>query len=370
MEFPILFKKNDNGKLQFWKIYIVEESSQKVEVFIEYGLIGGKITKPSPQIIESVGSKNALQRAKQLAETKWKNKQISGGYKEQSMAKSYTEFQPMKPVDWEKYSHAMNYPAFLQPKLDGVRMFAYLDKKGDLQTLSRQSKPIENIEHLRTILEMILAEHPDLVLDGELLINKEYQQKDLRGVLAKKYLDDEDEKKIGTITYNVFDIVERGKMDASFEERWKLAEKIAKKYKEVQVVPTVEVKSKEEVNKNFNELVERGFEGAIIRNKEGRYRMGKQSQDVQKIKLYFMDEFEIVNYHEGTGNDKGTVIWEVKCLKNPGRSFRVKPMGSREIKRKWFEEGKTYIGKKMFVYFYEKNEEGCVVRIKTGEMKK
>ena len=82
-----------------------------------------------------------------------------------------------------------------------------------------------------------------------------------------------------------------------------------------------------------------------------------------------MDEFEIIDYHEGTGSDKGTVIWEVKCLKNPGRSFRVKPMGSRELKKKWFEDGNKYIGKKMLVYFYEKNAEGCVMRIKTGEMK-
>ena len=95
--------------------------------------------------------------------------------------------------------------------------------------------------------------------------------------------------------------------------------------------------------------------------------MGKQSQNTQKIKLYFMDEFEIINYHEGSGNNKGTVIWEVKCLKNPNRSFKVRPMGSRESKRLLFKDAEQFIGKKLEVYFYEKNEDGCVVRIKTAK---
>ena len=370
MEFPILFKKTDNNKTQFWKIYITEESPEKAEIFTEYGLTDGKITKPSPQTILKSGNKTALERAKQPAQTKWKNKKITNGYQEQEMPNKFIKFQPMKPVDWEKFSHSMKYPAYLQPKLDGVRMFAFLDENGDLQTLSRQSKPIENIEHLRTILELIFAQNPDLVLDGELMIHKDYQQKELRGLLAKKYLEPEDEEKLKTISYNVFDVVERNNLDMTFVDRWREAEKIAKKWKEINIVPTKEVKSKEEVNKNFNDLVELGFEGAIIRNKDGIYRMGKQSQDVQKIKLYFVDEFEIMGFHEGTGDDKGTVIWEVKCLKNPKRTFRVKPMGSRELKRKWFENGEKYIGMRMLVYFYEKDEDGCVVRIKTGEMKK
>jgi len=370
MEFPILFKKTDNNKTQFWKIYITEESPEKAEIFTEYGLTDGKITKPSPQTILKSGNKTALERAKLLAQTKWKNKKITNGYQEQAMPNKFIKFQPMKPVDWEKFSNSMKYPAYLQPKLDGVRMFAFLDENGDLQTLSRQSKPIENIEHLRTILELIFAQNPDLVLDGELMIHKDYQQKELRGLLAKKYLEPEDEEKLKTISYNVFDVVERNNLDMTFVDRWREAEKIAKKWKEINIVPTKEVKSKEEVNKNFNDLVELGFEGAIIRNKDGIYRMGKQSQDVQKIKLYFVDEFEIMGFHEGTGDDKGTVIWEVKCLKNPKRTFRVKPMGSRELKRKWFDNGEKYIGKRMLVYFYEKDEDGCVVRIKTGEMKK
>jgi len=367
MQLPVLYKSTDNNKIKFWKIVVEEISPEKAKYYTEYGLIGGKITITEPQFVEGkVGSKTAFERALQLVKTKWNNKKTTDGYAEEQR-NNYVSFLPMKPLDWEKFSDAINYPAYLQPKLDGVRMFAYLNKNGELQTLSRQNKPIENIEPIREQLKNLFAKHPDIVLDGELLISKEYEQKDLRGVLSKKFLDSENKKKIDSITYNIFDTIERKNMNAPFSERWNLAEKLAKD--KIKVVPTLIVKTKNEVNKNFNELVEKGFEGAIIRNSSGIYRMGKASKDVQKIKLYFMDEFEIIDYHEGTGSDKGTVIWEVKCLKNPGRSFRVKPMGSRELKKKWFEDGNKYIGKKMLVYFYEKNAEGCVMRIKTGEMK-
>lgn len=355
-----------NNKTKFWKIHIQSVDKNKAAIFTEYGFIGGKIVKHLPQFIEnSVGKKTAYNRALQLAKTKWQNKKIIDKYSE-NIQNDLPAFHPMKPTDWEKYSNSINFPAFLQPKLDGVRMFSFMDN-GELKMLSRQSKPLENIEHLIPQLKAIFQEYPDLVLDGELLIDPKYEQKELRGVLKKKYLNEENHKKMKTINYNIFDVISRNNLDEIFSNRWKLANKIIKK--NINIVPTIIVKSKEEVNKKFNELINKGFEGAIIRNGNGKYRMGKQSQDLQKIKLYFSEDFIISGFSEGTGNEKGTIIWEVKCNNNPNKTFRVRPMGSRETKKELFRNGNKYIGKKLKVYFYEKDSNGCVTRIKTGEDK-
>ena len=80
--------------------------------------------------------------------------------------------------------------------------------------------------------------------------------------------------------------------------------------------------------------------------------------------MYFSDNFKIIGYYEGKGDEKGTVIWEVKC-KN--RSFRVKPMGSRENRKKLFKNGEKYVGMMLKVYYYEKDEDGCVIRVKSAE---
>lgn len=365
MEFPILYKRIDN-KIKFWKISVQSINTQKAEIYTEYGFINGKITKHSPQFIEkSIGTKTPLDRAIQLAKTKWENKKITNKYSEEypNNSNKLPDFHPMKPTDWDKFSHVIQFPAYLQPKLDGVRMFVYMDE-GKLKMLSRQSKPIENIEHLIPELENIFKKYPDLVLDGELLIDPKYEQKDLRGVLKKLYLNDSNRDKLKTITYNIFDIISRNNLDETFENRWKLGKKLTSKH--IKIVPTIIVKSKEQVNEKFNNLIKEGFEGAIIRNKNGKYRMGKQSHDLQKIKLYMTEEFIITGFYEGTGNEKGTVIWEVKCKNNPNKTFRVRPKGTREEKKKLFKDGDKYIGKKLKVYYFEKDNEGCITRIKTA----
>ena len=358
MEYPILYKDK-----RFWKIYITNKKNIAL-IHIEHGQIGGKITKVSPQIVEPTSSKTALDRAKQLAKTKWQNKITTDGFAKKQETKK--QFLPMKPVDWDKYGDKIEYPAYLQPKLDGVRMFALI-KDGKLTMLSRQNKPISNITHLEKHLEAIFKKYPNIVLDGELLIGEPYKQSELRGILAKKYLEKENQNKIDKITYNIFDLVEMDKLDEPFNKRWELAEKIAKQYNDIRLVPTYIVQNKSDIKQMFTKMVELGYEGAIIRNFKTLYRLGKQSMDVQKIKLYFMDKFKIIGYDEAKGNDKGTVIWEVQCLKNTNRSFRVKPMGTREMKKRLYENAEKHIGEMLEVYFYEKDEDGCVVRIKTAE---
>jgi ATP-dependent DNA ligase len=301
-------------------------------------------------------------RAIQLAKTKWENKKITDKYQE-NISDNLPSFHPMKPTDYEKYSNAIQFPAFLQPKIDGVRMFSFIDN-GQLKMLSRQSKPIVNIDHVEKELKTIFDKYPDLVLDGELLIGDKYEQKDLRGVLKKKYIDNSNIQKMKTINYNIFDVIERNNLEETFENRWKLAKKL--QTKNIKIVPTSIIHNKKEIDTNFNKFISEGYEGAIIRNGKGKYRMGKQSQDLQKIKLYFSDDFIISGFHEGTGNEKGTVIWEVKCLNNPTKTFRVRPMGTREEKRRLFLNVDKYIGKKLKIYYYEKDTDGCVTRVKTA----
>lgn len=365
MDFPILYKKI-NDKIKFWKISVQSINPDKAAIFSEYGFVGGKITKHSPQFIsKSIGKKTPYDRAIKLAQTKWINKMITDKYTKQIITE-LPEFQPMKPTDHEKASKSISFPAYIQPKLDGVRMFSFLDN-GKLKLLSRTSKPIENVQHLIPELNKIFKNHPDIVLDGELLIDPEYHQKDLRGLLKKIYLDKSDKNKLNTITYNIFDVISRKNMDETFHNRWKLAKKLQSK--NIKIVPTITIKSQKEIDDKFNQLITSGFEGAIIRNKNGKYRMGRHSNDVQKIKLYFTEDFIISNFHEGTGNDAGTVIWEVKCQIHPDKTFRVRPKGSREIKKELFKNAHKYIGKKLRVHFYEKDHDGCVTRIKTADEK-
>jgi len=340
--FPILYKNN-----YFWKIWVLNN-----EIHVSYGKIGGKTTHPEPKIIDkSIGKKTPHERAVQLAKTKWKNKIISDKYS--NVQNSDTpQFKPMNPSNFDEKN--LNFPLYLQPKLDGNRAIFI---NGEF--ISRQGKPFKYLDFLKKDL------NTDLILDGELL-SKDISLKDMRSIFGKKDEKDIDKKKLKTIKYYIFDCYDKTNPTLPYNQRLKLIEKIQSP--NVILTPTILIKDNRELNKEILRFKKEGKEGGIIRIPNGIYKMRSTSKDVMKIKFYNEDNFRIVNYYEGKGNDKGTVIWEVKCLNSP-ETFKVKPMGTREYRQKLYKEGEQYINKELTVQYYEIDKKGCVKRIKTGFFK-
>ena len=346
-EFPTLYKK-ENSKTRFWKIYVLDN-----QIFVEYGLTNGKITKPKPQIIpKGIGMTTAHERAIKLAKTKWENKKQSHHFSEEIKNQNFL-FQPMAPSNFEKNSQHIHYPAYLQPKLDGFRMYAYLDNN-QLKLLSRRHKPIKHLEKLNDVLKPLFQKNPDLILDGELILpNSNFRH--LSSILSKNNKNNE----TNHIKYKVFDCLFKNQ-NLTFQERWNFLLKT-----KLDLVPTYLVKNETEIQKYFKDFLKKGYEGAIIRNADGLYKMKSKSKNLQKMKPYAVDKFTIVDFDEGTGNDKGSVIWIVGCL-GSNKTFRVKPKGTREERQIYFQNGQKYIGQKINVSYFVLDKEGCVSRIKSG----
>jgi len=66
-----------------------------------------------------------------------------------------------KPIDYTK-------PVFMQPKLDGVRCLIQCNPRKMVVAYSRTGKEWKNIDHILNSLIPFFAEHPDVILDGEL----------------------------------------------------------------------------------------------------------------------------------------------------------------------------------------------------------
>jgi len=94
----------------------------------------------------------------------------------------------------------------------------------------------------------------------------------------------------------------------------------------------------------------------MVRNLKGAYRIGKRSADLQKVKTFLDGEYRIVDYTEGTGNEKGCVIWV--CETPDGRQFRVRPRGTQEERKVLFRNGDDYIGKMLTVRYQELTDDG------------
>jgi DNA ligase-1 len=92
-----------------------------------------------------------------------------------------------------------------------------------------------------------------------------------------------------------------------------------------------------------------GFEGTIIRNKKGVYKVGHRSADLQKYKDFFDDEYKIVGAHEGVGKAKGAVTWI--CVTEAGEEFDVVPKGSMEKRQEWWRDREKYFGEMLTVKY-------------------
>ena len=85
---------------------------------------------------------------------------------------------------------------------------------------------------------------------------------------------------------------------------------------------------------------------------------------VATIEEFKEGEYLIVGFKEGDGRDKGTVIWICKTEDN--REFSVRPKGSMESRREYYDKGATYVGKKLTVIYQELSEMG-VPRFPVGK---
>lgn len=407
---PVLYGTENNGKTRVWiaKIYLKGKSKSaqaqaqaqaETPAFatIEHGQLDGKLQLTIREYTEgkNIGKKNETTPLQQcIAETKrkWRDKHEKESYQETIQDEASTAASDQPPP----YQHAKKYfpmlahtfepatattkknnivfPCFVQPKLDGLRCIMYRDPMtGELHCQSRTGSYFDTMDHIKTSLAPIFATHPTIVFDGE-LYTTEIPFEELAGLIKKKKLTPSDKDRLRAIEYHVYDVVDETK---SFEDRHAMIRKIFAQYAAsrmasphahahasasdhlpqfIRLVPTTEAKTPADFKAQFSEFIESGYEGIMLRNKKGMYRCNYRSHDLQKYKEFLEDEFPIVGFTQGDGRDKGTIIWI--CVTKEGKEFSVRPRGTMEHRRKLFQTGEKYVGKKLTIIYQELTEEG------------
>jgi len=365
------YAKDSKGNIKVWSAHIKETPNQSVITYT-FGRNGGKmqIQHKNIEIGKNIGKSNETTHYTQaIVDVRSKiNKKVDKGY-----TKDKNNIQipilPMLAVKFEQRKHNIMYPAYVQPKVDGVRMTCRM-KDGKIEMFTRKGKPFTTMPHLEKELQNIFWSNLDLIdgncmsgetfyLDGELYSDTmTFQQLAgavRRGVNTKETL--------VQIKYVVFDCFDTANIDIPFNKRWFITMNLIKKHavidnnSYVSFIRTDQVMNKDDVyNYNIQYAIPKGYEGTIIRNKYGQYKLNHRSQDLQKFKLFQDEEFSIVGYKEADGNQKGCVVWQ--CINDNGDYFNVTPRGKVEMKREWFEDGDEYIGKLLTVRFQELTDDG------------
>ena len=352
-ETPTVYKKTSTGKIQQWRAW-VERTETGYLLKVESGQTDGKLTETAGQVIdEGKQKRSAQEQAIFEALSKLNKKRDEAYFDTIEAAQTQVKLLPMLAHSFEKRKHNITYPAVVQRKFDGVRCLAVLNRDNSVTLMSRKGKEFPHLNHIREDVEMN-NRNRNLVLDGELYSDTLTFQ-ELVGLVRRVTLKEGNEEQMLEVSLRVYDCVDL-ENEPDFEDRYQTISGITDGAEYLTLVENVAVENETEIHAAQAQFVEEGYEGAMVRNLKGSYRIGKRSADLQKVKTFLDGEYEIIGFAEGTGNETGCVIWE--CQTPDGQAFRVRPRGTQEARKELFANGSDYIGQQLTVRYQELTDEG------------
>jgi ATP-dependent DNA ligase len=351
-ETQIVYKKTSTGKIQQWRAW-VETTDSGFLLKVESGQTDGKLTETTGKIInEGKQTRSAREQAIFEATSKLSKKRDEAYFDTISEAENEVKILPMLAHPFTKRKHNITYPAVVQRKFDGVRCLAVLNNDGTVKLMSRKGKEFPHLRHIR--MEVAGNSNESLVLDGELYSDTLTFQ-ELVGLVRRVTLKEGNSAQMREVSLRVYDCIDlNGEPD--FSERYSTIRTVTNGARFLSLVENFTVENERNIHELQARFVNEGYEGAMVRNYRGAYAIGKRSANLQKVKTFLDDEFEIVGFSEAAGNDIGTVIWE--CRTSEDRRFSVRPRGTREEKREYFENGDNFVGQFLTVRFQELTDDG------------
>lgn len=347
---------SSTGVIQEWRIDCRISANFIPYYVIQYGQLGGTIqtTMTSIRCGKNIGKANETTPWEQCcleAQSLWTKQRDRKGYSE-----SIPDEKPLRPMlakSYNKDGHHIEFPCYVQPKLDGIRCLARRTAVG-VELLSRQGKKFTSIPHIEKQLMWLPK---DVVLDGELYIHGEEFQDIISAVKR-----DKPSSASGKINYYIYDMIN----DWDYKKRYHwLSQRLTmpnylgckQRKNEVDIthlcrVETILIHNKAEIWKHHKVATSYGYEGVMLRNLKGPYKINGRSQDLQKVKKFLDMEFEIVDAEQNKGKmvNQCTLI----CKTKAGKRFGVKPKGTDQQREQYWEDWKAgrLIGKMLTVRFF------------------
>jgi len=345
--FKTLYKLNSDGKtVQMWEIHIAEDDKSYWTVSGQ--LDGKKVTSAPTEVVPKVKRtqrEQVLLEVNQKVTLKVRKKYVENvadvGTKAETALPGYSAMLAKK---WEDQKKKIKFPAYAQPKLDGVRCLATKDG-----IFTRGRKPIEACQHVREALKPFFDENPDAQLDGELYTHelKDEFETIIKAVRKSgKRVTEADLALQAKVQYHIY--------DSPRIANWTEKDSFATRYDELYrvqnldnpalvLVETRSVKDEEELYEVHNEFLTAGYEGTMVRNIEMPYK-GSRSSELLKMKEFEDAEFEILGVNEGKGGLAGHAATFTMQMES-GAEFKAKMKGSFEVLEKIWKDPSLVIGK-------------------------
>ena len=345
MIFDTLYKIDNKGKIREWDI-IVKDNHGLATIEVTHGAQNGQKQTKITTITKgkNLGKSNETTPYSQAcleAKSKWE-KQRDKGY---DTVISDRVFRPMLAHNYKDHKKKLSFPCYVQPKLDGLRCIIEWDSiKHYPVAYSRKGIAWKTVDHILDSVYHFLSNNKDIILDGELFTTELSFQEICSAVKRDKVSD-----LTKYIEFHCYDLYLKNKPEATFEERYQL---IPKDNKYLTIVETDDCVDELDIQIYHDSFLEKEYEGSILRNRKGVYKVDGRSYDLLKYKDFQDAEFEIVGKELDSNNECVFL-----CLdKTLNEYFKCKPDGTHEERVNYYNDDN--IGKMLTVKFFEKTNKG------------
>jgi len=209
----------------------------------------------------------------------------------------------------EKLINKIQFPAYVQLKMDGMRFNAIV-RNGVVEFRSRNGKEIQLLGNLEEEF-ILLAQGVDCVFDGELLVKDKgiiLDRQTGNGILNKANkgtIKTDEARKVHATVWDVIpysDFVS-GVCNVPYQTRFETISSFNLPEK-IHLVETTEVYSLDAAQKIFEEYLNEGQEGIILKSQTGIWE-NKRAKHQIKFKGELECDLEIIGVEEGTGKYAG-----------------------------------------------------------------
>jgi DNA ligase-1 len=400
VKLPTLYKKTSNGKIEQWTVEVLplpptyahvndmlpDDHDPGYGILTEYGHVGGKLQTAQENVHcgKNLGKANATtakEQAESQAKAEWTTKLTRKGYTDDLKKAERGEnegaggIRPMLAKDYADHAAKIKFPCAVQPKLDGIRCIAVVEDVGRVTLWSREQKPIVAVPSIAAAIDGLMLP-PGTVLDGE-LYNHDLKDdfETISSCVRKQYAASDEDQAL--IQYHIYDLPRHPGLSekAPFKERndklyhiliigeWEKARLINPKLHYVDTYGLIEDEAELIHYRTLHQ--KNGYEGAMARNLGSPYEEGKRSYNLQKLKEFLEDDFEIVGVKEGVGKMAGLAIFE--CKAQNGNLFSVKLEGSLQSLAVYLNDESQWQGKKLTVKYFALTNKNKVPRFPVGK---
>lgn len=278
----------------------------------------------------------------------------------------------LKPMKAQKFQFdKFNYPAFIQPKINGLRCFIQWEIieegkgmfKTRRETATARSKEghLYNIPHItdRFVKHMFKNgdDQYDLIYDGELYIEMKsvnYIKSSIPMMtIHGKFTNPSRDPK--SVKFYCFDLAinkdqhYRINTLSSLFNYWELDND----NQPTVIVPTYLTHNDTETIRYMDKFISMGYEGAVIRDRDAYYNFGGRPKTMMKCKKFLDAEFLILDVVPKPKEPETGMF----VLKNDinNEQFTCNPEGSFDERAEFLDNKASYIGKIAKVKFYERS---------------